>query len=140
MNKFLILAAAFAAAPAMAQPVPEEVETTDTLPSAADIQEMTVMMDRMVGAFMDLPVGGLVAAVDPEQRALDHGQTVREMATRDDPHAEERMRSSLHAMTSQMGTMSQQLSVMVPVLSRTMEDFERRMEEAMRPLEDDLRD
>ena len=143
MRKLLILAAAFAAAPALAQPAPDvnEDEIRDTLPSAAELERMGDMMGRMVGAFMDLPVGDLVAAVDPEHRAIEPGsRTVRDMATRDDPYAEERMRSSIEVMTGQVGTMAATLATMMPVLTRTMADFERRMEEAMAPVEGDLED
>ena len=63
----------------------------------------------------------------------ERNRTVRDVATRDDPYAEARMRGSIDAITDNMGLMTEQLAVLIPVLSRSMIDLERRMEEAIRP-------
>src|SRR3546814_20671446 len=80
--------------------------------------------------------------MDPyrDPRDADRYQTVRDMATRDDPYAEERMRGSIGAITDNMALMTEKLAVLIPVLSRSMIDLERRMDEAMRPSDYDLAD
>ncbi len=140
----LITAASLAvAAPALAQPYPYPDAPGDDvvreLPSTHEIDAMGNVMERMVGAVMDMPVGGIVEAMEPGRvmTEAERNQTVRDMATRDDPYAEVRMRGSIDAITGQMGLMTEQLAVLIPVLSRSMIDLERRMEEAMRPYDYD---
>jgi hypothetical protein len=142
LRKLLIPAVGLAlAAPALAQtyPYPDQTEVAREVPSAQEIDALGTVMERMVGAMMDMPIGGIVEAMEPGRvmTEAERNQTVRDMATRDDPYAEERMRGSIHAMTGQMGLMTEQLAVLIPVLSRSMVDFERRMEEAMRPYDYD---
>lgn len=140
MPKLMIAAASFVlAAPALAQPYPYPdapgEEVARELPSTHEIDAMGDVMERMVGAVMDMPVGGIVEAMEPGRAMTEaeRNRTVRDMATRDDPYAEERMRGSIDAITGSMGLMTEQLAVLIPVLSRSMIDLERRMEEAMRP-------
>lgn len=144
MRTLLITAASLAfAAPALAQPYPYPEapgeEVARDLPSTHEIDAMGNVMEGMVGAVMDMPVGGIVAAMEPGRyhSEAERSRTVRDMATRDDPYAEERMRGSIDAITGQMGLMTEQLAVLIPVLSRSMIDLERRMEEAMRPYDYD---
>src|SRR3546814_11393900 len=96
---------------------------------------MGVAMDRMVGAVMDMPIGGIVEAMDPyrDPRDADRYQTVRDMATRDDPYAEERMRGSIGAITDNMDLMTEKLAVLLPELSRATIDSPPRQDEAKRP-------
>jgi hypothetical protein len=98
-----------------------------------DVAEMGQTMDRLVGAVMDLPIGGIVAAVDPEGRSAHRrNETVRDMATRGDPEAEARIRGGIHASTAGIGAMSEALAQMMPVFRRSMEEMERSMDRAMR--------
>lgn len=147
MRTLLITAASLAfAAPALAQPYPYPEapgeEVARDLPPTHEIDAMGNVMEGMVGAVMDMPVGGIVAAMEPGRyhSEAERSRTVRDMATRDDPYAEERMRGSIDAITGQMGLMTEQLAVLIPVLSRSMIDLERRMEEAMRPYDYDWDD
>lgn len=153
MRKMLVAGAAFAlAAPALAQQPPvgpapvydeaAEVAADSYVADARDeapvidqraVADMAQTMDRLVGAVMDLPIGGIVAAVDPEgRRGHRRDETVRDMATRDDPHAEARIRGGIHASTAGIGAMSQALAQMMPVFRRSMEEMERHMDRAMR--------
>jgi hypothetical protein len=96
------------------------------------IGEMGVAMDRLVGAVMDLPIGGIVAAVDPYGRSgYRRGDTVRDMASRDDPYVEERLRAGIHGSTRSIGVMSQALARMMPVMQRSIAEIERSVEEAV---------
>ncbi len=147
MRKFLILGAALlAAVPAFAQPpvYDEEPVYEEELDEAAPVrvdprqlQAMGGVMDRLVGAVMDLPIGGIVAAVDPLGRGeYRRGDTVRDMATRDDPYAEERLRSGIRGATRSVGVMSGALARMLPVLERSLREMEHSFEEAI----DEVRD
>jgi len=147
MRKFLILGAALlAAVPAFAQPpvYDEEPVYEEGLDEAEPVrvdprqlQAMGGVMDRLVGAVMDLPIGGIVAAVDPLGRGEHRrGDTVRDMATRDDPYAEERLRSGIRGATRSVGVMSGALARMLPVLERSLREMEHSFEEAI----DEVRD
>ncbi|HEY0116646.1 MAG TPA: hypothetical protein VGB54_13100, partial [Allosphingosinicella sp.] len=132
MRKLLIIGAMLVAAPAIAQPPvhdePLGVDIAEAAPDPRDLAEMAGRMDRLVGAIMDLPIGGIVAAVDPEGRGeYRRGDTVRDMATRDDPDAEERLRSGIRGTTRSIGAMTQAFARVMPVLQRALEEMERDM-------------
>jgi hypothetical protein len=148
MRKLLLLGAALCiASPFLAQPgalaqppvyddepVYEEDGDEDE-PVRIDPRQMRAMgavMDRLIGAVMDIPVGGIAEAVDPLGRSgYRRGDTVRDMAERDDPHVEERLRAGVHGTTRSMTAMSEALTRMMPVLQRSLRDVERSFEEAM---------
>jgi hypothetical protein len=154
MRKLLFAGAALAlAAPALAQPPAPPAPVYDAeMPADSaydgyatdargeapvldqrEVAEVAQSMDRLVGAVMDLPIGGIMAAVDPEGRnQYRRNETVRDMATRDDPEAEARIRGGIHASTVGIGAMSQALAQMMPVFRRSMEEMERNMDRALR--------
>jgi len=146
MRKLLILGAAAAAlaVPAFAQPpaydeddyaYEEEVEGPEpapVLPHPGEVREIAGAMDRLVGAVMDLPIGGIARAVDPYgANSVPPGATVRDMATRDDPYAEARIRAGIHGATRGVGAMSEALARAMPVLQRSIEQVSRDMEAAI---------
>lgn len=164
MRKLLIVGAAAAAltVPAFAQPrAPEppvyEHEEEDyeeqgryeeerneddygrpapVLPQPGEVREMAGAMDRLLGAVMDLPIGGIARAIDPYGRSnVPPGATVRDMATRDDPYAEQRIRAGLDGATRGVGAMSEALTRALPVLQRSFEQVSRDMEAAMEQAE-----
>jgi hypothetical protein len=93
---------------------------------------MAGAMDRLLGAVLDLPIGGIAAAVDPYGRGGYHpGATVRDMATRDDPYAEARMRAGIRGATRGVGAMSEALTRMMPVLQRSIDEVGREIAGAM---------
>ena len=96
------------------------------------VQAMAGAMDRLLGAVMDLPIGGIAAAVDPYNRGrIDPRTTVRDMATRDDPYAEQRMRAGIQGASRGVGAMSQALARVMPVLERSIDEVGREIEGAM---------
>lgn len=96
------------------------------------VQAMGGAMDRLLGAVLDLPIGGIAAAVDPYNRGGIHPRaTVRDMATRDDPYAEARMRAGIRGATRGVGAMSQAIARMMPVLQRSFDEVGREIEAAM---------
>jgi len=152
MRKMLILGAALlAAAPLAAQPGRYDERPVTRAPADGEdwgqedfgrgappvldprqMQAMAGAIDRLLGAVMDLPIGGIAAAVDPHNRGGYHpGATVRDMATRDDPHAEARMRAGIHGATRGIGAMSQALTRVMPVLERSLAEVGREIEAAI---------
>jgi hypothetical protein len=136
MRKSLIAAAALvAAAPAIAQPAYDEDladEARTEILDPREVGEMARMMDRLVGAVMDLPIGGIAQALDPEDRGgVRRDETLRDMAERDDPYAEERIRAGIHGATRGIGVMSEALARMMPVLQRSLEEVSRSIETAV---------
>ena len=96
------------------------------------VEAMGGAMDRLLGAIMNLPIGGIAAAIDPYNRGrIPPGATVRDMASRDDPHAEQRLRMGIRGATRGVGAMSQALARVMPELERTIEQVEREMDAAM---------
>ncbi len=150
MRRTLIAAALLAgASPALAQPphpddIPyaDDVESVEApvLPPAA-VAEQAQALDRLVGAVMDLPIGGIVAAVDPYGRgAYGRGDTVRDVATRNDPLAEARLRGTIGATAAGVGALSEAMARMAPVLRETAREFERSVGAAVRGYERRLPD
>ena len=142
MRKFLITTAALiAVAPVAAQPPaydegwdePEVAVTVDP----ADIGHMAQAMDRLLGAVMDLPIGGIAAALDPLGRGgVYPGDTVRDLATRDDPAAEARIRAGIRGAARGVGAMSEAFARMLPMLQRSFEEMSVSLREAIEEVED----
>ena len=143
----LILAAAAAAAalalagPASAQRVftPEaEEDLVRAIPPAAEVDAVAETMDRVLGAVLDMPIGPLVDAIDaadPEarrdRRRYPRYETVRDMARRDDPYFEERLRDSLARNSANMGRAMEQIAIAAPALRRALGEVERSVERSI---------
>lgn len=141
MRKFIFTAVALlVAAPALAQPAYEDDRDPprdEIAIDAADVARMGRAMERMVGALMDLPVGGIAAAIDPLGRGGVHpDDTVRDLAERDDPYAEQRIRAGIRGTASGIGAMSEALARMMPVLRRSIDDIRRSVDAAMDEADD----
>jgi hypothetical protein len=96
------------------------------------VQVMGGAIDRLLGAVMDLPIGGIAAALDPYGRSRhDPRTTVRDMATRDDPYAEARIRAGVRGAARGVGAMSQALARVMPELERSIDEVGREIEAAM---------
>lgn len=142
MRHSALTAAALAcAAPAVAAeppayPAGADPEIARSLPSPEVMDRAARTVDAVVGAVMNVPVGPIVEAANPGRKLSkrERSQTVRDVATRDDPYAEERMRREMGAITAGMGDMAVQLAVITPILRQTVEDAQRRIEAATRDL------
>lgn len=139
----LMLAAAVAACAApVAAAAPPHDEYNDSysdpavagLPSPEAIEDAGRAVDHAMGALMNVRVGELAEAVDPGRDPRRRDETLGDMASRDDPAFEQRMRGSVAAATAGMGVMIERLAVLAPVLRETMRDVERRVEDATRDL------
>ncbi len=134
----LLIGVAALAAPAAAQaPIFDDSldgEIVAAIPPGEEIEAMAPMMDNMVDAFLQVDVGPLIDAADPYRRRLDHGvpgRTVGELAGRDDPYFEDRVRSSIYGVTSDMGRMMDALALAAPAMRRSLREFERGIEGAI---------
>jgi hypothetical protein len=136
MRRFLILGVLLcAASPALAQPPGEDDGWNGeemVVPDGRQVDDAARRMDRLIGAIMDLPIGGIVAAVDPEGRGeYGRGDTVRDMAERDDPGAEARIRYGIRGASRSVGMMSQAFARAMPALRRSIQEIERSMATAI---------
>ncbi len=110
----------------------EQDEDAPPVLHPGQVEAMGGAMDRLLGAIMNLPIGGIAAAVDPYNRGrIPPGATVRDMASRDDPYAEQRLRAGIRGATRGAGALSHALARMMPVLERSIEQVEREMEAAI---------
>ena len=134
MRNLLIAAAALAiATPAAAQPPArhlQDEEVAPPLPSAREIGELTGVLEGLVGALLDIPIGPIVAAVDPAGRGrYRRSDTLRDLS--DDPHIEHRLRDSIRGTSAGLGAIAEAMTAVTPVLRRSIEDVRRRMEQAI---------
>ena len=138
MRRILIGIAALAiAGPATAHPAPPPADPRDrelvrSIPHPAEIEAVGETMDRVVGAVLDVPIGPLVDAIeaaDPEgrkhRRQYRRDETVGDLAGRDDPYFEERLRDQIRGVAVGMGVMAEQLAVMAPEMRRAIDRAER---------------
>lgn len=152
MRKMLIAAAATLslAAPAMGQRAPIFDEAMDeeivrAIPPGAEVEAMAPALDRMVGAMLGLDVGPILDAAEPWRRDRAYrprGRTLRDLAGRDDPYFEDRLRGSIYGVTADMGRMMDAIAVAAPAMRRSLAEMERSMAAALRerPRRDERRD
>ena len=140
MRKLLIAAAAAAfAAPAFAAPDPVSDEELDreivrAIPPPEEVERMAPVMDRVVGAVLDVDIGPIVDAVDPHGRHRRYDRrerTIGDLASRDDPQFEERVRSSIYGVTANMGRVMETMAVLAPTLRRSLHQIERDIQAAI---------
>jgi hypothetical protein len=140
LRKLIIAATALAAAaPAAAQPRqdprpdPRDEAIVRALPHPEQIERLGETMERVTEALMDVDVGPIVDAVEGRRHSSRHrGETLGEIATRDDRYARERVREQVGAATVGVAAAVGQMAVLTPILRQSLEDAARRMEDAMR--------
>ena len=141
MRKLLIAVAAgamLAANPALAQddPIFEDeayAEVEDMLPPGEEIEAMAPMVDRMTGALLDVDVGPVLDAADPYRRRHWRGRrTLGDLAGRDDPYFEARLRDSIYGTTAGMAAMMDSFAAATPAVRRSLREAERAIDRAIR--------
>lgn len=136
MRKLIFAASALAfAAPAAAQPYPDprDDEIVRELPPPGEIEAMGDALGDVADALMDVDVGPVIDAADPDRRYRHRRErTLGDIASRDDPYARERIRDGIGAATVGLAATVEQLAILTPVLRRSLEDAARRMDDAMR--------
>ncbi|HEV2816421.1 MAG TPA: hypothetical protein VGW40_04265 [Allosphingosinicella sp.] len=125
--RLLLIAAAstLLAAPAAAQP-PRGAPP----PRPSDeIRSYAPAVDRAADAFLDIDLGPLLDAVDPYRR---HGpRTLRDMARRDDPDFDRRLRASIYGNAAAMGRVADAIAAAQPALRHAADQIERGMADAI---------
>jgi hypothetical protein len=142
----LILAAsaiAFAASAAPAQssrsfPSEMDRDIARSLPPPEAMEDMAHSVGRAAEAILDVPIGGVVRAIDPSQRVRPD-ETIGDLAKRDDPYARERIRDSVGGLAAGMGGMMASVAVIAPALRRSLADLEQNVERAIRESRDGRR-
>ena len=115
LSLFVLAAAAFAPAPALAQSVP----------SGAEIEAMAPAIDRATGALLDVDIGGVIDAADPYARQPGYGRpgrTVGTMARRRDPAFDARLRASIYGGTARAARMMDAFAAAMPALRRSLDE------------------
>jgi hypothetical protein len=128
LRKLIIAATALAfAAPAFAQPAyvdPRDRELIESLPHPYEVEEMGDRLGHAVGAIVEVPVGGVINAIDPYARA--HPDTsIADVAGRDDPYFRERMQDQVAGISLKMADMVRGMAVAAPALRRSLDEIER---------------
>ena len=125
MRMILLAAAAFAiAAPAAAQaPVPRGEE----------VEAMAPAIEGAADAMLDLDVGPIIDAADPYRRGprVRH-RSLRDIARRDDPYFEQRLRGRIYATTAAMAHMMDAIAAAEPAMRRSLIEMERGIDAAIR--------
>ncbi|WP_106638605.1 hypothetical protein [Allosphingosinicella vermicomposti] len=134
--RLLFLAPVFllAAAPAAAQyHDSRDDEIVRALPTPGEMADVSDMIGRVMSAMMDIEIGGVVEAIDPGARG-PRDRTLRDMAGRDDPYFEDRMRRSVYGAVTDMGDIMTDITILTPRLRRSLEDLGRDVDDAVRDL------
>ena len=87
-------------------------------------------IDRATGAMLDLDVGPLLDAADPYGPRGRH-RTLREIAGRDDPRFERRLRGSIYGTADGLARMIDAFAAAEPALRRSVRDMEDAIEGAV---------
>jgi len=125
MRMILLAAAAFAfAAPAVAQ---------SPVPRGEEIEAMAPAIEGAADAMLDLDVGPIIDAADPYRRGprVRH-RSLRDIARRDDPYFEQRLRGRIYATTAAMAHMMDAIAAAEPAMRRSLIEMERGIDAAVR--------
>lgn len=125
----MILAAAFAAA-----------TSTLAIPSAAQaparpgdkVAAMAPALDRATGAMLDVDVGPIIDALDPYGRRHVGHRTLRDIARRDDPGFEPRLRGQIYGTTAALARTMDAFAAAEPQLRRSLDQIEIAIDTAVR--------
>jgi hypothetical protein len=109
MRKLFLAASAiaFSASAAQAQSsrtFPEQMDDdiVRSLPRPEVMEDMAHGVGRAAEAILDVPIGGVIRAIDPTKR-VHPNETLGDIAHRDDPYARERIRDSVGGLAAGMG-------------------------------------
>jgi hypothetical protein len=127
---------AFAAPAAVAQSsqtFPRELDDdiVRSLPHPGEVEDMADATGRAAEAILDVPIGGVVRAIDPYRRG-HRDDTVEDVIGRDDPYLRDRIRNSTADAAAGMGVMIDQVAIMAPELRRALAGLEHSLERSVR--------
>jgi hypothetical protein len=136
LRKLILAAAAMAfavpaAASAQSSPsFPEEMdeEIVRSLPHPAEVEAMADVAGRAAEAVIDVPIGGVIQAIDPTRR-VRRDDTIADVSR--DPYLRDRIRDSVDDVAIGMGDVMAQVAVVAPALRRSLADLERNLDRAI---------
>ena len=136
MRKLILAAAVMAfALPAAASAqssssFPEEMDEdiARSLPHPAEVEAMADVAGRAAEAVLDVPIGGVIQAIDPSRR-VRRDDTIADVSR--DPYLRDRVRHSVDDVAIGMGDVMAQVAVVAPALRRSLADLERNLDRAI---------
>ena len=136
MRKLILAASALAfalpaAASAQSSPTfPDEMdeEIARSLPHPGEVEDMADAVGRAAEAIVDVPIGGVVQAIDPTRR-VRRDDTIADVSR--DPYLRDRIRDSVDDAAIGMGDVMAQVAVVAPALRRSLADLERNLDRAI---------
>ena len=136
MRKLILAAAVMAfALPAAASAqssssFPEEMDEdiARSLPHPAEVEAMADVAGRAAEAVLDVPIGGVIQAIDPSRR-VRRDDTIADVSR--DPYLRDRVRHSVDDVAVGMGDVMAQVAVVAPALRRSLADLERNLDRAV---------
>jgi hypothetical protein len=133
LRKLIIAASALAfalPAAASAQAFPEEMddEIARSLPHPGEVDAMADVAGRAAEAVIDVPIGGVIQAIDPTRR-VRRDDTIADVSR--DPYLRDRIRDSVDGVAIGMGDMMSRVAVLAPALRRSLADLERSLDRAV---------
>jgi len=120
-----------AAASAQSSPsFPEEMDEdiARSLPHPAEVEAMADVAGRAAEAVLDVPIGGVIQAIDPSRR-VRRDDTIADVSR--DPYLRDRVRHSVDGVAVGMGDVMAQVAVVAPALRRSLADLERNLDRAI---------
>ena len=129
MRTLLLAALALTAAtPAYAAPTSDEL--VSALPHRYDVEDAGDKLGKALGAILNVPIGGVVQAIDPAAR-VDPRETIGDVAGRDDPRFEGRLQDEVAGLSTKAADMVRGLAAAAPVLQRSLAQLERDLDQAL---------
>lgn len=95
----------------------------EKLSDPATQSAMAGAFGAMLGAFLDMRVDGVAKALEPVnggKRIKMKGNTVREIASHNDPRFEQKLAGGSRAMIGGLGAMASAMAAMLPQLEEAM--------------------
>jgi hypothetical protein len=120
-------------APVLAQDSDDDLmRTAQQLQDPRTQDTLAAALSAMVGAMLDMRVGGIanaVAKADPSGRSreVDPEMTVADMASRDNPDFQDELDGDIRDGTRMVGTMAGALAELLPQLTVLARDVEERV-------------
>jgi len=124
MRLILIAVLSLAAVPAAAQPPASPGDK---------VAAMGPAIDRATGAMLDLDIGPILDAADPyHRRPTVRRRTLRDVARRDDPYFEQRLRGQIYGTTTAMARMADAIAAATPAMRRSLDRMRYEIDAAVR--------
>ncbi|MGN6057627.1 MAG: hypothetical protein ACTHOI_03490 [Sphingomicrobium sp.] len=123
------------ASPALAQDAPPQLPPEITDPAA--IQRLTVQMQALSHAFLDMRIGGVQAALEGrEATPREERTTVGDLARRRDPDFDRHLQQQLASVGPQIQHSVKAINRALPEMMKSVEDARRSIDRALANMPD----